>query len=68
MIVLDFDDSLNDQAARFQDIKDFRLRSNVEDDVVRLIFNLIKLLIELDQINEAPLLKERKALQELLSS
>ena len=68
MVVFDLDDGLNDDAAWLQDIEDFCILPNVKDYVIWLILDLIQLMVQIYQLNEAPFLKEWQTLQKLLPS
>ena len=67
MVILDLNDRLYDHSSALQHVEHFRLRANVEYDVVRLVLNLVELLVQFQQVDERPILEERKTLQKLLS-
>jgi hypothetical protein len=59
MIVLHLDNGFHDEPSVLKDVKYLRLLSNIEDDVVWLVLDLVEFLIQLNQMNKAPILKER---------
>ena len=68
VIVLYFYDGFYNHSTSLQNVENFRFLPNVENYVVWLILDLIELLVQLYQVNEAPLFEEGQALKEGLSS
>jgi hypothetical protein len=66
VIILNLNDGFDDKSPTFQDVEHFRLLPDVKYDVIWLIFDLIELLVEFNQVNKAPVFKERETLQKLL--
>ena len=60
MVVLNLNDGLYHHPATLQDVEDFCIGADVEHDVFSLILHLIQLLVDLDELNEAPGLEVRQ--------
>jgi len=62
-----FNDGLDYHSSLLKYVEDFGILTNIENDIIWLVFHLIQLLIEINKLNKAPILEEWNFLKELLS-
>ena len=62
VIIFDFNYGLHYHTTCFENVENFWLLANIKYYVIRLVFDLIQFLVEVDQLNETPLFEKWDAL------